>query len=168
MSRAGSHSPKIAVPLSIIFLIALDQVTKYAVRAKFALHESRTVIPRLFRLSYVRNRGAAWGILSGWRVALVAFAAAMLFALVRYRSRIFGDGLPGCISFILLLSGIVGNVIDRAVLGYVVDFLDFYWGVHHFPAFNVADSCICIGVGLYMLASLANGSRRSQVESQKS
>ena len=53
-----------------------------------------------------------------------------------------------------MIGGIVGNLLDRLRLGYVVDFLDFHWGVHHFPAFNVADSCICIGVGIYMLTTL--------------
>ena len=145
--------------LSIISLIALDQVTKSLVRAHFALHESRPVIRGFFSLTYVQNRGAAWGILAGWRVALVALAAVMLFVLARYREKIFGSRIIGRVSFVLLFAGIIGNVIDRVWLGYVVDFLDFYIGINHFPAFNVADSCICVGVGLYMLASLALGNR---------
>ena len=85
----------------------------------------------------------------------MALAVVMLVVLARYRAKIFGTGLLGRISFILLAGGIIGNLIDRAVLGYVVDFLDFFVGQSHFPAFNVADSCICVGVGLYMVASLA-------------
>ena len=135
--------------LFILLLVALDQATKHVVRASFALHESRPVIPGFFSLTYVQNRGAAWGIL------LVALAVVMLVVLARYRAKIFGDGLLGRIAFILLAGGIIGNLIDRAVLGYVVDFLDFFVGRSHFPAFNVADSCICVGVGLYMVASLA-------------
>ena len=141
--------------LFILLLVALDQATKHVVRASFALHESRPVIPGFFSLTYVQNRGAAWGILSGWGFLLVALAVVMLVVLARYRAKIFGDGLLGRIAFILLAGGIIGNLIDRAVLGYVVDFLDFYAGRSHFPAFNVADSCICVGVGLYMVASLA-------------
>ena len=141
--------------LFILLLVALDQATKHVVRASFALHESRPVIPGFFSLTYVQNRGAAWGILSGWGFLLVALAVVMLVVLARYRAKIFGDGLLGRIAFILLAAGIIGNLIDRAVLGYVVDFLDFYVGASHFPAFNVADSCICVGVGLYMVASLA-------------
>ena len=141
-------------PVLIVCLVALDQATKWLVRAHFALHESRPVIRGFFNLAYVQNRGAAWGILSGWRYALAALAAVMLAAMCRYRAKVFGDGFLGRASFILLFAGIVGNFIDRTVLGYVVDFLDFHWGVHHFPAFNVADSCICVGVGLYALASL--------------
>ena len=141
--------------LFILLLVALDQATKHVVRASFALHESRPVIPGFFSLTYVQNRGAAWGILSGWGFLLVALAVVMLVVLARYRAKIFGDGLLGRIAFILLAGGIIGNLIDRAVRGYVVDFLDFFVGQSHFPAFNVADSCICVGVGLYMVASLA-------------
>ncbi|MBQ6914082.1 MAG: signal peptidase II [Kiritimatiellae bacterium] len=140
--------------LSIISLVSLDQITKLQIRNHFALHESRPVIRDFFSLTYVQNRGAAWGILAGWRVALVALAAVMLVVLARYREKIFGPRAIGRISFVLLVAGIIGNVIDRVFLGYVVDFLDFYIGKSHFPAFNVADSCICVGVGLYMLASL--------------
>ncbi len=146
-------------PIFICCLVVLDQATKCLVRAHFALHESRPVIRGFFSLTYVQNRGAAWGILAGWRIALVALAAVMLFVLARYREKIFGSRAIGHVSFVLLVAGIIGNVIDRVWLGYVVDFLDFYLGTSHFPAFNVADSCICIGVGLYMLASLAMGKR---------
>ena len=141
-------------PIFICCLVVFDQATKSLVRARFALHESRPVIHGFFSLTYVQNRGAAWGILTGWRVALVALAAVMLFVLARYREKIFGTRAIGRVSFVLLVAGIIGNVIDRVWLGYVVDFLDFYLGTSHFPAFNVADSCICVGVGLYMLASL--------------
>ncbi len=160
-SGVGSAAKYLLSPishlLSLIFvccLVALDQATKCLIRRHFALHESRPVIRGFFSLTYVQNRGAAWGILSGWRVALVALAAVMLFVLARYREKIFGTHAIGRVSFVLLFAGIIGNVIDRVWLGYVVDFLDFYIGASHFPAFNVADSCICVGVGLYMLASL--------------
>ena len=147
-------------PICILCLVVLDQASKYLVRARFSLHESLSVVRGLFNLTYVQNRGAAWGILSGWRYAFVVLAVAMLAAMGRYRSKVFGDGPVGRASFILLFAGIVGNLIDRAALGYVVDFLDFHWGVHHFPAFNVADSCICVGVGLYALASFAGNGER--------
>ncbi len=146
-------------PILICCLIVFDQATKWFVRSHFALHESRPVIRGFFSLSYVQNQGAAWGILSGWRIILVGLAAVMLFVLARYRTKIFGARAIGRVSFVLLVAGIVGNVIDRVWLGYVVDFLDFYIGTSHFPAFNVADSCICVGVGLYVLASLAMGNR---------
>ena len=149
--------------LSIISLVSLDQLSKLRIRRHFALHESRPVIHGFFSITYVQNRGAAWGILAGWRVALVALAAVMLFVLARYREKIFGTHAIGRVSFVLLFAGIIGNVIDRVWLGYVVDFLDFFMGASHFPAFNVADSCICVGVGLYMLASLAMGKREQGI-----
>ena len=154
-------------PIFVCCLVVLDQATKYLVRRHFALHESRPVIEGFFSLTYVQNRGAAWGILAGWRVALVALAAVMLFVLARYREKIFGPRAIGRVSFVLLVAGIIGNVIDRVFLGYVVDFLDFYVGASHFPAFNVADSCICVGVGLYMLASLVMGNREEGIGSAR-
>ena len=146
-SRPGSAAKYLLSPISYLLspilvccLVVFDQATKHLVRRHFSLHESRPVIRGFFSLTYVQNRGAAWGILAGWRVALVALAAVMLFVLARYREKIFGPRAIGRISFVLLVAGIIGNVIDRVWLGYVVDFLDFYVGASHFPAFNVADS----------------------------
>lgn len=140
--------------LLIVLAIVLDQLTKYLICRNFAVGESVPVISGLFSLTYVRNIGAAWGILAGWRIALVALAVVMVFLLIRYRAKVFPATLLGNCSFVLLISGIIGNAIDRARLGYVVDFLDFYTGNSHFPSFNVADSCICVGVFLYMIINL--------------
>ena len=140
--------------LWIVLAIVLDQLTKYLICRNFAVGESVPVISGLFSLTYVRNIGAAWGILAGWRIALVALAVVMVFLLIRYRTKVFPATLLGNCSFVLLISGIIGNAIDRARLGYVVDFLDFYTGNSHFPSFNVADSCICVGVFLYMIINL--------------
>ena len=140
--------------LWIVLAIVLDQLTKYLICRNFAVGESVPVISGLFSLTYVRNIGAAWGILAGWRIALVALAVVMVFLLIRYRAKVFPATLLGNSSFVLLISGIIGNAIDRARLGYVVDFLDFYTGNSHFPSFNVADSCICVGVFLYMIINL--------------
>jgi signal peptidase II len=85
----------------------------------------------------------------------------MLVVIVCFR-RSFLNDVPGHrLALGLMVGGIVGNLIDRLRLQYVVDFLDFHWGVHHFPAFNVADSSICIGVGLYILSMLLTPSPRA-------
>lgn len=136
---------------AILLLVALDQAAKLLVRRSFAPGESLPVVPGLFNLTYVRNIGAAWGILAGWRIVLVGLAIAMFLFLALRRRQVFGSGRLATASFILLLAGIAGNVIDRVFLGYVVDFLDFHHGAWHFPSFNVADSCICVGVGLFLL-----------------
>jgi signal peptidase II len=83
----------------------------------------------------------------------VAVSAIVLVLLICFRRSFLTDSLIHRLSLALMLGGIAGNLFDRIRLQYVVDFLDFYWENHHFPAFNVADSSICIGVGLYLLSS---------------
>lgn len=141
------------VLLLTIAIVMLDQMTKYLVTVRFHLGESIIIIPGLFSLTYVRNIGAAWGMLGGWNGALVLLSAVVLVVLIVFRRSFLGDNLIHRLSFGMMLGGIVGNLFDRIRLRYVVDFLDFYWENHHFPAFNVADSAICVGVGLYLIAS---------------
>ncbi len=140
--------------LVAILVILLDQGTKEWVRGSFSLHESVPVIPGFFHLTYIRNTGAAWGIFSDQNLALAGLAFAMLVALVLFRRRFLPPGRPHRIALGLLCGGIVGNLFDRLRLDYVVDFLDFFHRGWHFPAFNVADSAICIGVGIYVLGTL--------------
>ena len=142
-------------PLLVALLVILfDQATKEWVRGAFSLHESVPVVPGFFHLTYIRNTGAAWGMFSGQNLALSLLAFAMLVALVLFRRKILPPGKPLRIALGLLCGGIVGNLFDRLRLDYVVDFLDFFARTHHFPAFNVADSAICVGVGLYVLGTL--------------
>lgn len=142
------------VLLLTIAIVLLDQVTKCLVMARFHLGESMAIIPGLFSLTYVRNIGAAWGMLGGWNGVLVLFSAFVLVALIVFRRSFLTDSLIHRLALGLMLGGIAGNLFDRIRLQYVVDFLDFYWSIHHFPVFNVADSAICVGVGLYMISSL--------------
>lgn len=145
------HIPPMRLTLAIGGLLLLDQVTKHLVWSRFALGESIPLISGFFSLTYVRNIGAAWGILSGWGILLILLAVAMLVFITLSRPRIFGTGKFADAIYVLLFSGITGNLFDRIRLGYVVDFLDFFHGNWHFPAFNVADICICVSVGLYLL-----------------
>ena len=128
-----------------------DQWTKEAVRGAFALHGSRTVVPDLFSLTYVRNTGAAWGMMRDWTLPLAGVGIAVAVAAVAFRKKLFFPGARGMWVMGLLLGGIAGNVCDRLRLGYVTDFLDFHWGGAHFPAFNVADAAICTACGLQIL-----------------
>lgn len=141
--------------LVISFLIVIsDQVTKHAIRYSFSLGESKAVISPFFDLTCVRNTGAVWGSFqhqNEW-LAIVSIAVLVLIALFyRYLAggRMIFSAALGCIT-----GGIIGNLIDRVKLGWVTDFLDFYWNTSHWPSFNIADSAICIGVGLYLIASL--------------
>lgn len=140
--------------LCLSFLITLlDQITKYLIKWSL-LSGHITVIPGLLDLRYVRNTGAAWGIMEGLNDWLIILSIIMLIVIVVFRRCLLTDALVHRIAMGLMIGGIVGNLFDRLRLACVIDFLDFYWGPHHFPAFNVADSAICVGVGLYVISQL--------------
>jgi signal peptidase II len=137
-------------------VIILDIWTKALVLARIELHETISVIPNFFQLVHVRNTGAAFGIgaNAGSRIvpmllnagAIAVFCVVVVYALrSAVTDRVLQTGLH------LILGGAVGNLLDRFRFGYVVDFLDVYVGNHHWPAFNVADSAICIGIALLFL-----------------
>lgn len=131
-------------------LVLADQLSKAWVMATFALGESRPVIPGVFNLTYVQNKGAAFGFMNTDATDLqrpflivASFAAVGLALYLAKTAKRQGPMLLNGLS--LLLGGAVGNLIDRIRLGVVVDFLDFYMGTHHWPAFNIADCAISIG-----------------------
>jgi signal peptidase II len=134
-------------------ILFLDQWTKYVVQQRLALHQRVEVIQGFFDLIHARNPGGAFGIFGGEKgglgsllfvvVSLVAIGS-ILFLFVKTRE----DEKTLSLSFSLVLSGALGNLVDRLRFGEVVDFLDFYLHSYHWPAFNVADSAICIGIGL--------------------
>ena len=137
-------------------VLLLDQVTKGLVRSRLPLHESQEVVPGLFNLTHVTNRGALFGLLHDlpdpWRGVLftvVPFAAIVL--ILAFQGRTAATDLLAHGGLALILGGAAGNFVDRLRLGYVVDFLDVFVGPHHWPAFNVADSAICVGVSLLVL-----------------
>ncbi len=135
-------------------VVLLDQLTKQAIRSAFVYGESRPVIDGFFNLVYVRNDGAAWNFLSGHSIVLILISVAVLALLVVYRRSFLQDQLLHRILFGLMVGGIIGNLIDRIRFGWVTDFLDFEFGTYHYPSFNVADSAICIAVGLYVITNL--------------
>ncbi len=142
-------------------IVALDQVTKALVDDFMTLHESRTIVEGLVRLTYVQNRGAAFGILSeaGLPYQSLMFSVVSLLALLAialYAWRMPAHSRLPQTALALVMGGAVGNLLDRARLGYVIDYVDVYWGAHHWPAFNVADSAITIGVALLVVDILRN------------
>lgn len=116
-------------------------------------YESIVLIPDFFHIVHLGNTGAAWGIFEGMSHWLSLLAVAALAAIFIFRRHLNLDLLPVQISFGLLCGGILGNLIDRMRHGYVVDFLDFHFGSFTWPAFNIADAGICIGVGIYLVFS---------------
>lgn len=141
-------------------IIIADWFTKLLVVRNFSLYDSRTIIEGFFHLVYVRNTGAAFGLGANSAHSIVPFllnggAIAIFFAVayIAFRSPLSDTRLQ--LGLHLILGGAVGNLIDRFRLGYVIDFLDFFVVVggkpYHWPAFNVADSAICVGIGLLLL-----------------
>lgn len=144
-----------------VLVLVLDQATKLAVRQCLAGKPPMVVISGFLRLNYALNDGAAWSILRGARWFLSAISVAALAALFRWRRDVLALGPRlGAWTFALLAGGIAGNLIDRLATGKVVDFLDFQFGTYHYPTFNVADSAICVGVFLHVVATLLAESRK--------
>jgi signal peptidase II len=142
-----------------LVVLILDQLTKF-----WALHRLPSGIPvavidGFFSLTLIENRGLAFGMLAGipagwrWVVALLSIGALAVLAIVGLRM-LPGGGRLTPLALGLIFGGAVGNLIDRGRFGAVVDFLDFYWRGYHWPAFNVADSAITVGVALLALRML--------------
>ncbi len=142
--------------------ILIDQITKIAVDRSMQLFDSIPIVEHFFHLTYVRNRGAAFSFLSNasWRLPFfisVSIIAAIVILVAFQKMR--DDQKLAHTSLALIFSGAVGNLIDRIRLGEVIDFLDAHWYRHHWPAFNVADSLICVGVFLLAIDMLLEEKR---------
>jgi signal peptidase II len=147
-------------------VLLLDQLTKYVVEARIRLHDVIIVVPGFFNLTHVRNKGAAFGILSSlpefWRSAFfiivtIIAVIALIVLIIKTHER-----LP-VYAFSLIAGGAVGNVIDRIRYGEVVDFIQWYVKSYYWPSFNVADSAISIGVALLAIEMLF-GQQQKQAE----
>jgi signal peptidase II len=151
---SGSLTPWLGIAAVVILL---DQLSKITITKLFKYGEE-LVVTNFFNLVLAYNRGAAFSFLqneSGWQryffTAIGIGAALYIIYLLRKHAgqRMF------CWALALILGGAIGNVIDRILYGHVIDFLDFHWrGLGHFPAFNIADSAICIGAALFILDEL--------------
>ena len=142
--------------LMMLAVVGLDQATKWLVDRVMDLHESRVVIEGLLSLTYVQNRGAAFGVLSDAELPYQAILFSLVSILALGAIAAYAWRLPAAsrlpqTALALIMGGAVGNLVDRLAYGYVIDFVDVYWRVHHWPAFNVADSCISVGVGMLIL-----------------
>jgi signal peptidase II len=147
------HLPYVLLMAAIVLL---DQGTKALVVRSLALHEYVPLVDGLLSLSHVRNRGAAFGLLSDWdipyqSVLLSGLSVFALLAIALYFLRLPAAARLPRLALALVLGGAVGNLIDRVRLGYVLDFVHAYWRQHQWPDFNVADSAITVGVTLLVL-----------------
>ncbi len=140
--------------LIAILVIALDQLSKWWIRALFELYEAIPVFPGL-QIIYVRNLGAAFSFLSsagGWqRWFFIVLSVLASIAIVIWISRLPKQRRLEALGLSLVLGGAIGNLVDRVLLGYVVDFIDVYYQSWHWPVFNVADSAITVGVAIMII-----------------
>ena len=144
---------RVLIVVSIVTLI-LDQATKLYIAQTLSLHTMITVIENFFTITYLRNKGAAFGMLasSPWRLPffiLVSLIAVVVIAMVIRKLR--DDQKLAAYSLSLIFAGALGNLVDRISYGEVIDFIYVHWYEHYWPAFNVADSAICVGVFLLAL-----------------
>ena len=156
----------VVLVITTLVVVFLDQGTKAYIAGTLPLHQSWEVLPGLFNITHIRNPGAAFGFLSGAspRFRILFFIAVTLLALGLILHYIYrataGEGFQAaCLS--LIFAGAAGNLIDRVRFGEVVDFLDVHWGVHHWPAFNVADAAISVGAILLVLALIREGREKT-------
>ncbi len=156
---AGAFGKYVLVFCVALVIVIADQLTKIWVDTDMRLYQSIPVIDGFFSLTYVRNTGAAFSMFAdmseAYRIPFFSVVAVVAVSAILY----FVHSTPSSQKLVLVacgfvLGGALGNLIDRVVYGSVIDFLDVYWGEWHWPAFNVADSFISIGVGLLLLSSV--------------
>lgn len=140
-------------------VIILDQITKYLVVKNMSLHQSIAIIPNFFNLTYLRNTGAAFGFLAGDRslgrvLFFSLFSILAIGFLIYLLKTLRSTQKITLLSLSLILGGAIGNLIDRLRLGEVIDFLDLHWYDWHWPAFNIADSTITIGLMILLYQML--------------
>lgn len=152
---------------AVMNLLLLDQVVKEFAIRRLKGEMPITAIPNLFNLSYVENRGMAWGLMQGYVWPLAAFACAAIAVLIWKRRSIFPAGVTGTVAELLLHAGILGNLIDRLARGCVIDMFDFHWGPHHFPCFNVADSFITVAAGLLIVMGVVESWKEQRLKNRK-
>ena len=146
-------------PIEIIAIgsiVVVDQLSKFMVKATIPLYSKKIIIPSLLDFTHVQNTGAAFGLLNAAEfpyksAVMIGIATLALVAISLYARQLGNDEKLSRYGLALILGGAFGNLLDRAIAGYVVDFVDVYWGDAHFWAFNVADAAISIGAILVLL-----------------
>lgn len=156
-----AHPGRVFIATALIAL-AVDQISKAMVRAAMLEQQSVRLMPHVLNLTYVRNEGAAFGLFPGRQPVFIVTSALVLFVIAAFWRRTHPAQWPVVIALGLVTAGAVGNLIDRMTLGYVTDFFEF--GFIEFPVFNVADSCIVIGVAILMYWILFGPEESPEVE----
>lgn len=137
-----------------IILLCIDQISKLLVVNLLTKTDSITIIKNFFYLTYINNDGAAFSILVGKRIFLILIAVLVIVMLIRYIKKNNIQNKLELVSISLIIGGSLGNLMDRVIRGYVIDFLDFKLFNYNFPIFNLADTFIVIGVFLLLLKEI--------------
>lgn len=137
-----------------LIVIIIDQLIKALVKKNFILNQVNVIIKNFFCLTYVQNEGAAWSLFNGSRYFLIVVACLSIFLIYKFFIKDTKLNKFQTLTYGILLGGIIGNLLDRMVYGYVIDYLDFYIFNYNFPIFNLADICIVISVVLIFIAVL--------------
>lgn len=141
-------------PYIIAFLFFLvDLISKQLITHIIILGESYNIIDKFFYITYVQNKGAAWSILEDQRILLLIISVIVLFLINKYMNKENLSNIE-CLSYGMIIGGIVGNLFDRIFYGYVIDFLDFKLFCYNYPIFNLADSFIVIGIIIMLVISV--------------
>lgn len=148
--------------------IGIDQLTKILVSKNMALHQSISIIPKVLNITYIQNRGAAFGMLANHRWVFMIISSVAIIGMCVYLFRFCNENMLFKIGLALIISGGIGNMIDRIFLGYVVDMIEaafietlFDWS---FAIFNVADSFVCVGAGIVILCLILDIIKESKKE----
>ena len=141
------------ISLFTLLFLSIDIISKLIIDNFFNLNETKVIINNFFSLTKVYNTGASWNILTGYRLILIIITLIILVLLILYQNK-FKENKRNILAFSLLYGGIIGNLLDRLIYGYVIDFLDFNIFGYDYPVFNIADICIVLGIILLIIAIL--------------
>lgn len=133
-----------------LILVAIDQLTKFIINFKISSVDEIIIVDNFFSLKKMFNYGASWSLFNGFVVVFIIIALIALVVLYKYQKR-FKEGIYKTMTFSLLFAGIIGNLLDRCIHGYVIDYLKFVIFNYNFPIFNVADICVVSGVILLII-----------------
>lgn len=149
--------------LVILSVLILDQISKYLIEKNLSLGESVPVLENVFHLTYIRNKGAAFGLFSNWAPFLLFVTIITIIVIILCYRQMKKRNFTLRLAFSLILGGAFGNLLDRLLLGEVRDFLDFrIW-----PIFNLADTCVCLGVGLFLFEVIRKEQKIKKKEKEK-
>lgn len=141
------------ISLFTLIFLSIDIISKLIIDNFFNLDETKVIINNFFSLTKVYNTGASWNILAGHRLILIMITLIILVLLFLYLNK-FKENKRNILAFSLLYGGIIGNLLDRLIYGYVIDFFDFNIFGYDYPVFNIADICIVFGIILLVIAIL--------------